>query len=137
MGRFFRSVRWKAALALSLFAVAAVPAQAFAAYDPFKQPGNDQNVCQTGGGASSVCKGGGADPLTGNNGALQSVVTILAFVGGIIAAIFVVIGGIKYITSNGDSSQVASAKNTIIYALIGVVVAALARQLINFVLSRV
>jgi multisubunit Na+/H+ antiporter MnhB subunit len=52
-----------------------------------------------------------------------------------IAVIMIVIGGIRYTTSNGDSSQVKSAKDTIMYAVIGLVVAILAYAIVNFILS--
>jgi hypothetical protein len=47
----------------------------------------------------------------------------------------IVIGGIKYTTSNGDSSAITSAKNTILYSVVGLVVAILAFAIVNFVLG--
>ena len=44
-----------------------------------------------------------------------------------------IIGGIRYVISNGDSSQITSAKNTIMYAVIGLVVALLAYAIVNFI----
>jgi hypothetical protein len=131
------TVKKKLLLAITGFIVmmtafALVPAVVSAATDPF------QGVCQSGGGGGSpVCgTGGGADPLAGQNGAIVRITTILAIVAGIVSVIFLVWGGIKYITSGGDSSGVSSAKNTIIAALIGLVIAALARPIINFVIGR-
>ena len=49
----------------------------------------------------------------------------------------IIIGGIKYVTSNGDSSGVTSAKNTILYAVVGLVVAVMAYTIVNFVLTNV
>jgi hypothetical protein len=46
-------------------------------------------------------------------------------------------GGLRYITSGGDSAKITSAKNTIIYALIGLVVVALAQFIVKFVLAKV
>jgi hypothetical protein len=123
-------------LALGFVTLIALPTTALAAYDPIRQPNNDANVCTNGGGASSLCNGGGTDPLAGQNGALVSVTSILAVVAGIVSIIFLVYGGVKYITSNGDSSGVSSAKSTIIAALIGLVIAALARPLITFVIGK-
>lgn len=90
-----------------------------------------------GAGGSNVCKADGGDPLTGPNGTLTKVASALALVAGIVAVIFVIVGGIKYIFSGGDSSATSSAKNTILYALIGLVVAVLAREIIIFVLGKV
>ncbi len=77
------------------------------------------------------------NPLVGKGGVLTNVANILATVGGIMVVIMIIIGGFKYITSNGDSSQAASAKNTIIYGLIGVVVIALARGIVSFIVTRI
>lgn len=54
-------------------------------------------------------------------------------IGGVVAAAFVVIGGIKYITSSGDSSKLQQAKNTIFYALIGLAIVGLAEVIVAFV----
>jgi hypothetical protein len=86
---------------------------------------------------SQVCKADGSDPLTGPNGTLTKVASALALVAGIVSVIFVIVGGIKYIFSGGDSSATSSAKNTILYALIGLVVAVLAREILMFVLGKV
>lgn len=53
---------------------------------------------------------------------------------GIVAVIFIVIGGINYVTSTGDSSKVKKAKDTILYALIGLVICALAFAIVNWVI---
>ena len=54
---------------------------------------------------------------------------------GLVAVIFVVVGGVKYMTSAGDPGKVQQAKKTIIYALIGLIVCALAFAIVNFVIS--
>lgn len=107
---------------------------ALAATKPF-----DGACTQTGTnvGNSTVCKATGSDPLTGTNGTLNKVVTALAIVAGIVSVIFIIVGGIKYIFSGGDSAAVSSAKSTIIYALVGLVVAVVAREIIAFALSKV
>ena len=52
-----------------------------------------------------------------------------------IAVIKIVIGGIRYATSGGDSTQIQAAKNTILYAVVGLVVAIMAFAIVNFVLG--
>lgn len=64
---------------------------------------------------------------------VQQVINVLLFIIGVISVIMIIIGGIKYTLSNGDSSQITSAKNTILYAVIGLVVALLAYAIVNFV----
>lgn len=66
---------------------------------------------------------------------IQTIVNIMLFILGAIAVIMIVIGGIKYTTSNGDSSAITSAKNTILYSVVGLVVAILAYAIVNFVLN--
>lgn len=68
--------------------------------------------------------------------AVKSAIDILSVVVGVIAVIMIIIGGLKYVTSNGDSNSISSAKNTIIYALIGIVVVAIAQSVVRFVLGK-
>jgi cytochrome bd-type quinol oxidase subunit 2 len=55
---------------------------------------------------------------------------------GVAAIIMIIVGGFKYITSQGESANTAGAKNTILYAIIGLVVVALAQVIVRFVLTR-
>lgn len=66
---------------------------------------------------------------------IQDIVNLMLFILGAIAVIMIVIGGIRYTTSNGDSSAITSAKNTILYAVVGLIVAILAYAIVNFVLD--
>jgi len=70
------------------------------------------------------------------NTIIQTIVNTLLFVLGVIAVIMIVIGGIRYTTSNGDASAVKGAKDTILYAVVGLVVAIMAYAIVNFVLGR-
>ena len=67
--------------------------------------------------------------------AITNIVNIMLYALGAIAVIMIVIGGIRYTTSNGDSNGIKSAKNTILYAVAGLVVAILAYAIVNFVVS--
>ena len=60
---------------------------------------------------------------------------MLLFIIGAISVIMLIIGGIRYTTSNGDQQAVQNAKNTILYAVVGLVIAILAFAAINFVIS--
>lgn len=66
---------------------------------------------------------------------IKTIVNVMLFILGAIAVIMIIIGGIRYTTSNGDAGQVSSAKNTILYAVVGLVVAILAYAIVNFVIS--
>lgn len=70
-------------------------------------------------------------------GILRAVIGLLSWVVGIAAVIMVIIGGFKFVTSNGDSNGINSAKSTVIYALVGLAVAALAQVLVRTVLVEV
>ena len=61
---------------------------------------------------------------------LNSVVAVL----GIICVIVIIIGGVKYMTSSGDAGKVKSAKDTILYGIIGLVICVLAFAIVNFVI---
>jgi hypothetical protein len=67
---------------------------------------------------------------------IKTAVQILSLIAGIAAIIMIVLAGFKYITSAGEASRVANAKNTLIYALVGIVIAALAQFLVHFVLTQ-
>lgn len=109
-----------AAIVLGLMMAFAVPA------DVTAQSVNDirEGVQRTGPSGTDV------------NVAIRAAINILSIVVGVIAVIMIIIGGLKYVTSNGDSNSISSAKNTIIYALIGIVVVALAQALVRFVLDK-
>jgi TRAP-type C4-dicarboxylate transport system permease small subunit len=59
------------------------------------------------------------------------------FIAGIVAVLIIIIGGVRYVTSNGDSSQVTAAKNTILYAVVGLVVIIMAAAITQFVVTNV
>jgi hypothetical protein len=72
---------------------------------------------------------------TGVNSAISLAVNILSLVVGAAAVIMIVFSGFKYITSGGESGKVSNAKNSLIYALVGLAVAAVAQLLVHLVLS--
>lgn len=66
---------------------------------------------------------------------IKVVVEVLLYIVGVISVIMLIVGGIRYTTSAGNSSQITAAKNTIMYALIGLVVSAVAIGIVQFVLT--
>lgn len=82
------------------------------------------------------CGNPSGNPTTVNS-IVATVINILSFVIGIAAVVMIMIGGFKYITASGDSSNIQSAKNTILYAIIGLVVVATAQVIVRFVLNSV
>ena len=64
---------------------------------------------------------------------IKTIIRYLLIISGIVSVVMVIIGGLKYSTSNGDSSKLSSAKNTILYAIIGVIISALAYGIVDYV----
>lgn len=103
-----------------------------AAYDPFG------DICTTGTDDSSVCtdKENTTNPLTGTDGILLKVARLVSFITGVASVIVIILSGFKYVTANGDSNSVNSAKNTLLYAVIGLVLSLLAQGIVLFVINR-
>ena len=66
---------------------------------------------------------------------IATVINIFSFVVGVVAVIMIIYGGFTYITSGGDSGKVGNAKNAILYAVIGLIIVAMAQFVVRFVLS--
>ena len=86
------------------------------------------------GAEAARCDGCPAD-LFGDTGVFKQVTNTILYIVGIIAVIMLIIGGIRYVTSGGDAKKVTDAKNTVLYAIIGLVIAFLAFAIVNFVVS--
>lgn len=71
----------------------------------------------------------------GQGGIFRTITNVLLFLIGAISVIMLIVGGIRYVVSGGDSTAVQNAKNTILYAIVGVVVAILAYAVVNFVIT--
>lgn len=75
--------------------------------------------------------------ISSPGGLIATIGNILLWLVGILSVIFLIWGGIRYITSAGDANKVTAAKNTIVYAIVGLVVAIFAYALVNFVIANV
>ena len=95
------------------------------------------DVCEgiqlTGGGAN--CNPPPGSPTV--SGTLETAINILSIIVGVAAVIMIIVGGLQYILSAGDSAKTGTAKNTILYAVIGLAIVALSQVIVNFVLNRV
>ena len=67
---------------------------------------------------------------------IADITNMLLFIIGAISVIVVIVGGLKYVTSDGDPGKIKGAKDTILYAVVGIVIAVLAYAIVNFVLGR-
>ncbi len=86
------------------------------------------------GAEAARCDGCPTD-LFGDTGVFKQVTNTILYIVGIIAVVMLIIGGIKYVISGGDAKKVTDAKNTVLYAIIGLVIAFLAFAIVNFVIS--
>jgi hypothetical protein len=82
------------------------------------------------------CAAAGSDATSQINNIVHTIVNLLSAIVGIVAVIMIIVGGFRYITSGGNDTSVTSAKNTILYAIIGLVVVALAQLIVRFTLSK-
>lgn len=92
------------------------------------------DVCNGVGLAGGSCGGTGSGSITD---LVASVIGIVSWIVGIAAVVMIMVGGFKYITSQGDSNSINSAKNTVLYAIIGLVVALFAQLIVRFVINKV
>lgn len=69
--------------------------------------------------------------------AIVNIINVFLLLAGLVAAIVLILGGIQYITSRGDEDATEKAKNTILYAVIGLIVIGLSAAIVNFVISAI
>lgn len=109
--------------------------------------GNGDNIqnCLAGGTTLDISKSGQCPNTTTTtstgaqrvNDLIKIIVNIFSAIVGVIAVIMIIYGGVKYITSGGESGNISSAKSTIVYAVVGLVIVALAQFIVQFVLDKV
>jgi hypothetical protein len=68
---------------------------------------------------------------------ITTIINVVIYVIGLVAVVMIILGGVQYTTSQGEAAKVKKAKDTILYGIIGLVVAILAFAIVNFVLSGV
>jgi hypothetical protein len=128
---------WLAGLTMSIMLVLGMAAPAFA-QDAQQQINN--GLCA----GSNLqftedpgqCNVAATDATTKINDIIHTIVNLLSALVGVVAVIMIIVGGFRYITSGGNDTSVTSAKNTILYAIIGLVVVALAQIIVRFTLSK-
>lgn len=115
---------------LALGAPVAVPVAVHA-----QLPNIEDNLCS----GANLDVSGGSTTCDEDQGDFQDTLTqiinIISIIVGVIAVIMIIYGGFRYMTSGGDATKVGNAKNTILYALIGLIIVALAQIIVRFVLS--
>jgi cytochrome bd-type quinol oxidase subunit 2 len=94
------------------------------------------NVDSTAGSGDTGCGSNGAnDGQSAITSIGQKVIDAFSVLVGVVSVVMIIYGGFRYITSGGDSGKVGNAKNTLIYAIIGLVIVALAQVLVHYVIQ--
>ncbi len=140
---------------VTLLAPLAAPAAVSAACDPTQTDPSASNYCATNP-QNGVCSGANnlAIPDNGTNqsnpgecgntnggtskvnSVIRTILNVLTAVIGIVAVIMIIVGGFHYVTSGGSQEKVKKAKDTLLYAIIGIIIAALAQIIVKFVLDK-
>jgi len=110
-------------LCLAVMAFVLVPAVAQAA------PVDVLDACR----GNTVCATGSGDSVFN---IIKGIINLLITIAGIISVIMIIVGGIKYTTSGGDAKAISSGKDTLVYAVIGLVISIMAYAIVNFVLGK-
>jgi len=70
-------------------------------------------------------------------GSILKIINLVTGILGVVAVIVIIVGGIQYVLSTGDAGKVAHARDTILYGVIGLIIAVVAFAIVNFVLSSI
>ena len=124
-------------ISVGLLAPIGVPAVASALTDVNNNinSGLCKGVTDAAGGSDSNCFDQDVNGQTSLESIARKIINLFSIIVGIVAVIMIIYGGFRYITSGGDSGRVGNAKNTLIYAIIGLIIVALAQFIVHFVLT--
>jgi hypothetical protein len=125
MKRIFATLVTVFALAVSIAPL--VPQSAHAQVDVFQS-------CS--GSSSAICRST-SDKLFGTGGVWNRILTTLTYVTGAVSVLMIVIGAFRYTISGGDQGAISGAKNTILYAVVGLVLSVMSYAIVNFVLTNI
>ena len=104
-------------------------------FAPAASAANGINICSNGNENSVYCKNKNTGE-TQVNGIIKTIVEVLLTAVGAISIIMIVIGGIMFALSSGDAQKAAKARNTVLYAVVGLAVSLFASAIVNFVFNR-
>ena len=108
---------------------------AIAVESSLQQPAAAQDLSMRTG-ADSARGADQPERLDGDDGMFKQITDVLLFIIGAISVIMLIVGGIRYVVSGGDQGAVTAAKNTILYAIVGIIVAILAYAVVNFFVNQ-
>lgn len=137
LSNLFAVIQSKLGITLTLLCLAGsgvvFPATTLA-FDPLAP-----ETCQGNNANSSFCQNVSTESqkgFLGPGGVGTRIAQTIVFIVGALSVIMVIIGGLRYVLSGGDSNAVSGAKNTVLYALVGLAVAIFSQAIVTFVLSK-
>lgn len=96
-----------------------------------------QNLDAARHGAEAARADGMPAELVGVDGVFTNITNTILYIVGVVSVIMLIYGGLRYVISGGDSKKVTDAKNTILYAIIGLIISILSFAIVNFVLNSI
>ena len=123
--KYATSLMFATVLVCSQVAMFTIPASAAS--------GSKDAACEGAGLAGSDCGSGGGAAI-GN--VITAIVNVLSAIVGAVAVVMIIIAGFKYVTAGGDTNNISGAKSTLTYAIIGLVIVALAQIIVHFVIDK-
>lgn len=130
--KHMKSIMRKSARLVAIISLLVVPL--FAVSMPVAAQSAQSEICSGLGQAGGNCGSGQGTAL---NHTLSFALSTLSLIAGVAAVIMIIVAGLKFITAQGDASSIASARSSVIYALVGLVIVALAQVIVHFVLGKV
>ena len=128
------------AIIIAMLAPIIISAPTIRAVDVNSGNGDVSNICaQPGAATSAYCQDttNPTNKVYGKNGVLITTSYIISIIAGVAAIIIIIISGIRFMVSGGDSNSVASARNSIIYAVVGLIVIAAAESIFLLVMNNI
>jgi Type IV secretion system pilin len=128
-------------LSLLTLPLLVAPVATVSAVDPFNEGVCEQDAAKN----ATVCKdkdirdsnGNDQNPLFGSGGVLTSVIGLLSVVVAIVSVIIIVLAGLKFITSGTNPQDVTKAREQVLYACVGLIIAGLAQVIVRFILDKI
>lgn len=133
MGIFKRTAIGLGAVMCVVFGLQAAPALAAANIQGGLCSGSNLEFTDSPSGGSCTT----SDATKKINDMIHTVINLFSAIVGIVAVVMIIVGGLRYITSGGNDASVTSAKNTLLYAIIGLVIVALAQVIVRFTLNKI
>lgn len=109
-------------------------AMVFTAVSPVSLPVYADSRDEAQNGAKLVDGGGGSNQNLPD--IITTIINVMLFIAAALAVIMIIYGGIRYITAHGDEKQVKVAKDTIVYSVVGLIIAIIAYALVTFIFDR-